>query len=126
MGELSKEPARLQVVVEADEADLVSGQLWDLGCLGIEERDEGDTVVLLAGFSSAIAADRAAGSLGRYTVLEELGGGDYLDLWREHATWHGRASGGKGAAREFCRALLEARGEWDALVERYVRERSQP
>lgn len=88
MGELSKEPARLQVVVEADEADLVSGQLWDLGCLGIEERDEGDTVVLLAGFSSAIAADRAAGSLGRYTVLEELGGGDYLDLWREHATWH--------------------------------------
>ncbi|MDT8340974.1 MAG: HAD hydrolase family protein [Longimicrobiales bacterium] len=39
------------------------------------------------------------------------------------ADWVSHARGGHGAAREFCRALLEARGEWDALVERYVAAR---
>ncbi|HSM07188.1 MAG TPA: HAD hydrolase family protein [Longimicrobiales bacterium] len=39
------------------------------------------------------------------------------------ADWTSHARGGHGAAREFCRALLEARGEWDDLVERYVAER---
>jgi len=33
--------------------------------------------------------------------------------------------GGAGAVREFCELLLRARGEWDALVERYVRSRSE-
>lgn len=32
--------------------------------------------------------------------------------------------GGHGAVREFAEALLRARGEWDAAVERYVRERT--
>ena len=41
----------------------------------------------------------------------------------EIADWVSHARGGHGAAREFCRALLEARGEWDALVEDYVAER---
>lgn len=41
----------------------------------------------------------------------------------EIADWVSRAPGGHGAAREFCRALLEARGEWEELVERYVSER---
>jgi len=40
------------------------------------------------------------------------------------AHWRGRARGGSGAAREFCRALLSARGEWDGLVAEYERERS--
>ncbi len=31
--------------------------------------------------------------------------------------------GGAGAVREFCELLLRARGEWDALVERYVHSR---
>jgi 3-deoxy-D-manno-octulosonate 8-phosphate phosphatase (KDO 8-P phosphatase) len=39
------------------------------------------------------------------------------------ADWIARARGGHGAAREFCRALLEARGEWDALVDDYVSAR---
>lgn len=39
------------------------------------------------------------------------------------AVWQSSARGGSGAAREFCRALLRARGEWDAVVERYVEER---
>lgn len=34
------------------------------------------------------------------------------------------ASGGRGAVREFAEALLEARGEWIDLVERYVASRS--
>lgn len=41
----------------------------------------------------------------------------------EVADWVSLARGGHGAAREFCRALLEARGEWEALVEGYVARR---
>lgn len=33
--------------------------------------------------------------------------------------------GGGGAVREFCEALLRARGEWDAQVEAYVTARSE-
>jgi len=42
--------------------------------------------------------------------------------------WRAKARGGQGAVREFARALLIARGEWDDVVERYVseRERSEP
>ncbi len=39
------------------------------------------------------------------------------------AVWQGRKHGGQGAVREFCEALLKARGEWDGLVEDYVRDR---
>jgi 3-deoxy-D-manno-octulosonate 8-phosphate phosphatase (KDO 8-P phosphatase) len=34
-------------------------------------------------------------------------------------------AGGRGAVREFAEVLLRARGEWDDLVERYVRSRSE-
>ena len=33
--------------------------------------------------------------------------------------------GGRGAVREFCEALLRARGEWDTQVEAYVTSRSE-
>lgn len=33
--------------------------------------------------------------------------------------------GGRGAVREFCEALLRARGEWDTQVEAYVKSRSE-
>ena len=33
-------------------------------------------------------------------------------------------TGGRGAVREFAELLLRARGEWEAVTERYVRERS--
>lgn len=39
------------------------------------------------------------------------------------AEWISEARGGRGAAREFCRAILEARGIWEEIVERYVSER---
>ncbi len=38
--------------------------------------------------------------------------------------WTTRASGGRGAVREFCEALLRARGEWAATVDAYVGERN--
>jgi 3-deoxy-D-manno-octulosonate 8-phosphate phosphatase (KDO 8-P phosphatase) len=42
----------------------------------------------------------------------------------ELADWQARRSGGHGAAREFCNALLAARGELDRVVKKYVDERS--
>ena len=42
----------------------------------------------------------------------------------EIADWRAHRSGGRGAVREFCDALLEARGVLHDLVERYVEERS--
>ena len=38
--------------------------------------------------------------------------------------WTTEASGGQGAVREFARALLTARGEWDRLVREYCDARS--
>lgn len=43
---------------------------------------------------------------------------------RRTAKLHLTARGGFGAIREFAEALLNARGEWSDLVERYVAERS--
>ena len=40
------------------------------------------------------------------------------------ADWRSSKPGGHGAAREFCDALLLARGDLDRIVERYVEERS--
>jgi 3-deoxy-D-manno-octulosonate 8-phosphate phosphatase (KDO 8-P phosphatase) len=38
-------------------------------------------------------------------------------------TWHTTREGGRGAVREFVRALLMARGEWEQVVDRYVAEK---
>lgn len=47
-----------------------------------------------------------------------------LPLIAERAHWRASREGGRGAAREFCEALLEARGELEGLTRRYVAERS--
>ena len=39
--------------------------------------------------------------------------------------WQARMRGGNGAVREFARALLLARGEWQDAVDRYVTEREK-
>jgi 3-deoxy-D-manno-octulosonate 8-phosphate phosphatase (KDO 8-P phosphatase) len=39
------------------------------------------------------------------------------------ARWRATAHGGRGAVREFCEALLGARGQWASMVERYVADR---
>ena len=86
MGELSQQEVRLRIAVPSANADLISGELWRLGTLGIEERDEGAQIVLLAGFSSAQTAEAAARSLETFSVVEEFESSDYLDVWREFAT----------------------------------------
>lgn len=40
------------------------------------------------------------------------------------ADWRAEKRGGHGAVREFCDALLEARGQLDGVIDRYVEERS--
>ncbi len=44
----------------------------------------------------------------------------------DEAAWCGTLAGGHGAVREFCEALMRARGEWERAVEEYVEARSQP
>lgn len=39
------------------------------------------------------------------------------------ADWVSAKRGGYGAARDFCEAILKARGSWDRIVERYVQGR---
>jgi 3-deoxy-D-manno-octulosonate 8-phosphate phosphatase (KDO 8-P phosphatase) len=41
------------------------------------------------------------------------------------ARWRTRRAGGRGAVREFAEALLKARGEWQALVDDYLEQRSE-
>jgi 3-deoxy-D-manno-octulosonate 8-phosphate phosphatase (KDO 8-P phosphatase) len=50
--------------------------------------------------------------------------GNAVEEVRREAVWVGRRSGGRGAVREFARALLDARGEWEQAVEAYVAARS--
>jgi 3-deoxy-D-manno-octulosonate 8-phosphate phosphatase (KDO 8-P phosphatase) len=40
------------------------------------------------------------------------------------AVWRGNRKGGSGAVREFCEALLKARGDWEDQIEAYVLARS--
>ena len=42
------------------------------------------------------------------------------------ADWVALRPGGRGAAREFCDALLSARSQLDTVIETYVEERSRP
>lgn len=45
------------------------------------------------------------------------------EVARRESLWQGEKSGGRGAVREFCEAILRARGDWEDQVEAYVRER---
>lgn len=46
-----------------------------------------------------------------------------VDVIRRTAVWVSRRPGGHGAAREFCDALLEARGDWQRVADAYVEAR---
>jgi 3-deoxy-D-manno-octulosonate 8-phosphate phosphatase (KDO 8-P phosphatase) len=50
--------------------------------------------------------------------------GNATEEARKLAVWQATRRGGHGAVREFCEALMKARGEWDAQVEAYVKARS--
>ena len=86
MGELSYQDACLSIRVGADEVEILSERLWQLGTLGIEERSVGMEVQLIAGFDSAVAADFAAARLKKFAVVEEFASGTHLDHWRNFAT----------------------------------------
>lgn len=46
-----------------------------------------------------------------------------VDEIRHVAVYQTQQRGGHGAAREFCEAILKARGQWDDLVREYVAQR---
>lgn len=87
---------------------LVAELLSDMGCDWAELAAVGDDlpdlpVLRRAGLAVAVA-----------NAVTEV---------RAAAHWRTTRPGGRGAVREFAEALLRARGEWNALVEAYCRER---
>jgi 3-deoxy-D-manno-octulosonate 8-phosphate phosphatase (KDO 8-P phosphatase) len=46
---------------------------------------------------------------------------DAHPLVLRHAHWQTPSSGGRGAARDVCELILEARGQLDELLRRYLR-----
>jgi ribosomal protein L11 methyltransferase len=79
--------ATVVVRVRSDEADLVSGLLWDAGVAGVEERPGADDLVeLRAGVPAELAVAVADALAGRTEVrVEPVDGDDDLDRWREFA-----------------------------------------
>lgn len=72
-----------------------------------------------------------ADDLADVAVLERVGlpaaVADAVPEVKRLAAWRSTLPGGSGAVREFAEALLMARGEWSALVERYLaRARGRP
>lgn len=65
-----------------------------------------------------------ADDLADLAVMERVGlpaaVGNAVPEVRDAAVWRGAVRGGEGAVREFARALLEARGDWETQVERFV------
>lgn len=49
-----------------------------------------------------------------------------VSMVADMADWRSVREGGHGAVREFCDALLLARGQFQDIVEQYVAERSRP
>lgn len=43
---------------------------------------------------------------------------------RRHADWVTDRAGGHGAVREICDALLQAQGQWDAVLDTYLHDRA--
>lgn len=80
----------LHVRVSANDAELVSDQLWVLGASGIEERDDTtlakaeDGVLLIASFPDEDAAHRALAQLEHPATIEFVVGDEWKDAWREY------------------------------------------
>jgi len=74
----------LHLDVDDSDRDLVSGRLWAMGIVGVE--DLGDH--LRAAFPDRTAALKAADALGLAAArIEAVGDHEGLDAWREFATW---------------------------------------
>jgi len=83
----------LHVDVSSEEAELVSASLFELGALGVEERDAstlhkpagGAAVTLVASFADDAAATAARGELGAYEArIEHVVGDEWRDGWRKY------------------------------------------
>jgi len=84
----------------------------------LEERELGwDQVAMLADDLPDLAVLRRVGLPATVANATEVA--------RRESLWQGEKRGGNGAVREFCEALLRARGDWETLVERYVQDRDE-
>src|SRR5579859_4711613 len=77
--------------VSEDEADTASGELFDLGAQGVEERDATTLVpgargriTLVASFATREDARAACDAVGRGARVEELVGDAWRDEWKKH------------------------------------------
>ncbi|HEY1958901.1 MAG TPA: 50S ribosomal protein L11 methyltransferase [Polyangiaceae bacterium] len=87
------EPRHFFVAIDvaAEDADVTSGELFELGATGVEERDEGTLArgaagktTLVASFENEKAARDAQKKLGAGARIEELVGDAWRDAWKEH------------------------------------------
>ena len=106
----------VHVSVPADEAELVSDQLWVLGAQGVEERDattmsagEGEGVLLVASFPDDTAAHRAVAELTHPARVEHVVGDAWRDAWREH--FHPQKIGARLLLRPSWREVEPAEGD---------------
>jgi ribosomal protein L11 methyltransferase len=82
----------VHVTVPADDAELVSDQLWTLGAQGVEERDattmlrseHDEQVLLVASFATDEDAHRALAQLAHPAKIEHVVGDECRDAWREY------------------------------------------
>ena len=82
----------LHVAVPSDEVELASSALFDLGALGIEERDAStllkssgpDSTLLVASFADDASAEAARAELGYPAALEHVVGDAWRDGWRAY------------------------------------------
>lgn len=85
----------VHVDVSPEQADEISGRLFELGAEGVEERDAGtlarssapSLVTLVAAFSNRVEAEEAIAALGESELTgryEEIVGDAWRDAWKEH------------------------------------------
>jgi ribosomal protein L11 methyltransferase len=79
----------LRVTVPRAEAELVAGELWAAGTVGVREIDNGPYVVLEAAFPTAAATASVASSLRRHLSVEVVAVDDgWRDEWKRYAVPH--------------------------------------
>ena len=70
--------------VPPEDVDLTSSALFDLGSVGIEEREAQRAVTLVASFPDEASARSAQVALGARSRVEKLEGDAWRDAWKEH------------------------------------------
>ncbi|MCB9620769.1 MAG: 50S ribosomal protein L11 methyltransferase [Sandaracinus sp.] len=107
----------VHVTVPADEAELVSDQLWTLDAQGVEERDattllrsdDADQVLLVASFATEEEAHRVVAQLAHPAKVEFVVGDEWRDAWREY--FHPRKVGPRLLLRPSWREVTPEPGD---------------